>query len=156
MYCKEIPSPLGPILLASDGSNLTGLWFVKQKHLPDFSRWEAAELPVFAQTEHWLSRYFARENPDPREIPLAPIGSEFQQKVWHLLLQIPYGQVTTYGTLAKKLDCRSAQAVGGAVGRNPISILIPCHRVVGQKNALTGYAAGLEKKQWLLELEQMK
>lgn len=154
MYRKEIPSPLGTILLASDGSSLTGLWFAGQKHLPDDSQWEESVLPVFTQTEQWLSRYFAGENPNPREIPMAPAGSAFQQKVWQLLTQIPYGQLTTYGALAKQLDCRSAQAVGGAVGRNPISILIPCHRVVGQTGTLTGYAGGLEKKQFLLELEK--
>ena len=152
---KEILSPLGKIILASDGSSLTGLWFEGQKHLPDMTALTPApELGVFSQTEQWLNRYFAGEKPDPKELPLSPSGSEFQKRVWDLLLQIPYGQLTTYGTLAKSLNCRSAQAVGGAVSRNPISIIIPCHRVVGQNKTLTGYAGGLNRKQWLLELEK--
>lgn len=155
IFCKEIPSPLGRILLASDGTNLTGLWFLEQKHFPAAENWiSAPELTIFFQTEQWLLRYFTGNVPDPNSLPLAPAGSTFQKRVWKLLTQIPYGQLTTYGTLANKLNCKSAQAVGGAVGRNPISIIIPCHRVVGQSNQLTGYDGGLERKQWLLELEK--
>ena len=97
--------------------------------------------------------YFAKKIPDFLP-PLKPKGTPFQQKVWELLLQIPYGKICTYSDLAKQLGCKSAQAVGGAVGRNPISILIPCHRVVGANGSLTGYAGGLEKKEFLLHLEK--
>ena len=153
----QIPSPLGTITLSSDGVNLTGLWLEGQRYFPNLSQWEyAPELPVFADTSLWLKRYFAGMQPEPRELPLSPEGSHFQKQVWHLLLEIPYAAVTTYGALAKQLGCRSAQAIGGAVGRNPISIIIPCHRVVGQKGQLTGYAGGLDRKQWLLELENTK
>lgn len=155
MICrKETASPLGTILLASDGTNLTGLWFAEQKHFPDAANWIIIpELDVFLRTEQWLQSYFAGENPDPDQLPLAPAGSAFQKQVWDLLVRIPYGQLTTYGALAQKMHCKSAQAVGSAVARNPISIIIPCHRVVGKSNQLTGYAGGLDRKQWLLELE---
>ena len=112
------------------------------------------ELPIFAQAEDWLSRYFRGEAPSPAELPLSPKGSEFQQRVWALLIEIPYGETSTYGALAKALGCKSAQAVGGAVGHNPISIMIPCHRVLGSNGSLTGYAGGIDKKIFLLELEK--
>ena len=114
---------------------------------------------VTAAAADWLDRYFAGKRPDPSELLLKPEGSPFRQTVWRLLLEIPYGQVTTYGQLAKKMaefmgrESMSAQAVGGAVGQNPISIIIPCHRVVGTNGSLTGYAGGLQKKIRLLELE---
>lgn len=152
IYSKSIPSPLGDIILASDGENLTGLWFGGQQHFPK-EEMMTSELPIFDRTENWLRRYFAGLRPDPKELPLKPMGSEFQKRVWNLLLEIPYGEVTTYGELAKALNCKSAQAVGGAVGRNPISILIPCHRVVGKNGSLTGYAGGIDKKEALLKLE---
>ena len=152
-YQKVIPSPAGEILLASDGVHLTGLWFVGQKHFPNCAVWQEGKLPLFDRTETWLRRYFAGEQPDPRELPLSPVGTEFQQKVWQRLLAIPYGEVTTYGVIAKEIGCKSAQAAGGAVGRNPISIIIPCHRVVGANSSLTGYAGGLEKKEFFLKLE---
>ena len=104
------------------------------------------------QTKVWLSLYFEGKIPDFLP-PLNPKGTEFQKQVWEALLQIPYGETNTYGALAKKLGCKSAQAVGGAVGRNPISVLIPCHRVVGAGGKLTGYAGGVEKKEFLLQLE---
>ena len=116
-------------------------------------------LPVFSTTRDWLDRYFAGEKPSPSELPLHPIGGEFRQQVWRLLCQIPYGEITTYGTLAKELAARmgrnsmSGQAVGGAVGHNPISIIIPCHRVVGANGSLTGYAGGIPTKIKLLEHE---
>ena len=150
ILCKTIPSPLGDLTLASDGTSLVGLWLDGQKHFA----LRYPELPVFAQAEQWLNRYFRGESPSPAEIPLAPKGSEFQQRVWKLLLTIPYGETTTYGTIARQLGCRSPQAVGNAVGRNPISILIPCHRVLGSNGVLTGYAGGLDKKKHLLELEK--
>ena len=116
---------------------------------------ENNSLEVFKSAKNWLDRYFAGQKPDLKELPLKPQGTEFQKKVWKILCEIPYGNVITYGDIAKRLNplSRSAQAVGGAVGHNPISIIIPCHRVVGANNSLTGYAAGIETKKKLLELE---
>ena len=161
-YRTSYDSPVGPLMLASDGTSLTGLWMEGQKYFGGAIREELVQrddLPVFAMTRTWLERYFARERPDPSELPLAPRGGEFRQAVWELLCQIPYGELTTYGHLAKEMAARlgrvsmSAQAVGGAVGHNPISIIIPCHRVVGSDSSLTCYAGGLEKKRYLLSLE---
>lgn len=154
IYRKDIPSPIGMLTMASDGENLIGLWMEGQKHFPTVAMVEKDDLTVFRQTEHWLRQYFEGEAPDPAGLPLAPEGSSFQKSVWKLLVQIPYGQLATYGQLAKALGCKSSQAVGGAVGRNPISVVIPCHRVVGADGKLTGYAGGLERKQYLLELEK--
>lgn len=159
-YGTRISSPLGEILLASDGEALNGLWFEGQKYFaagaPELLK-ENSELAVFKDTKDWLDRYFAGENPDIR-VPLRPIGSQFRRQVWELLCEIPYGKLVTYGELGRKIEERegkktSARAVGGAVGHNPISILIPCHRVVGADGSLTGYAGGLERKIRLLELE---
>ena len=153
-----LPSPVGRLTLASDGESLTGLWLEGQKYFgAGLSGTEAeADLPVFRAAEVWLKAYFARA-PLPPLPPLAPQGSFFRQAVWQLLLEIPAGTVTTYGALTRKLQSlgipASPQAVGGAVGHNPISILIPCHRVVGSGGSLTGYAGGVEKKRFLLELE---
>ena len=155
IYSKIISSPLGNLTLASNGGSIVGLWLEGQKHFAaGYPELLTADLPVFQQAEDWLARYFRGEAPSPAELPLAPKGNPFQQKVWTLLLEIPYGQTRTYGELAKALGCRSAQAVGGAVGRNPISILIPCHRCLGTNGALTGYAGGLHNKIFLLELEK--
>ena len=153
-YINHYESPLGGILLACDGTGLTGLWFHGQKY---FARNLGAEVEekntaVFDQTKRWLDLYFKGKQPGFMP-PLRPVGSEFQTAVWDLLLQIPYGQVTTYGALAKKTGS-FARAVGSAVGRNKISILIPCHRVVGANGSLTGYAGGVEKKSALLRLEK--
>ena len=158
-YTDKYRSPLGEITRASDGDHLTGLWFDGQKYFAatlgaDVTK--NAELPVFRQIMDWLDAYFEKR-PLPALPPLAPKGSDFRQAVWKLLLQIPYGEVTTYGELAHALQAQgvsaAAQAVGGAVGHNPISIIIPCHRVVGSGGSLTGYAGGLENKIKLLELE---
>ena len=155
IFSKTIPSPVGDLTLASDGVSLVGLWLEGQKHFAaGYPELVPGELPVFAQVEDWLARYFRDEAPAPEELPLAPKGSIFQQRVWALLQEIPYGETTTYGALARKLDCKSSQAVGNAVGRNPISILIPCHRVLGTNGSLTGYAGGLNNKIFLLELEK--
>lgn len=154
-------SPLGKILLAAEEEQITGLWFWGQKYFPQ--RLEGAPLtqgcPVLEQAKRWLCRYFAGERPEPfQELLLR--GTPFQREVWQLLRQIPYGETVTYGELSKVLAGRrgvprfSAQAVGGAVGRNPISLLVPCHRVVGAGGSLTGYAGGLERKRRLLELER--
>lgn len=153
-------SPLGNILLAADETGLTGLWFEGQKYfargLPEERR--EAETPILAEAKRWLDIYFSGEKPD--FLPsLHPAGSQFRQDVWNILLEIPYGKTRTYGEIAKKLAERrnlphiSAQAVGGAVGHNPVSIVIPCHRVVGANGSLTGYAGGIDKKVRLLELE---
>lgn len=160
MYVINIDSPLGQLMLASNGTALTGLWFVGQKYFPTHLTGEPKpDLPVFQQTTDWLHAYFTR-NSLPPVPPLAPQGSPFRQAVWQLLLEIPYGHTTTYGHLAQQLRsmgiAASAQAVGGAVGHNPVSILIPCHRVLGSNGALTGYAGGIAVKQRLLELEGVK
>ncbi len=160
IYLTTLPSPVGTLYLASDGTALTGLWIEGQKYFA--STMEADEpvkqpdLPLFRRTADWLDAYFAGDIPSPLP-PLAPRGSAFRQAVWKLLLEIPRGQTTTYGTLAQALRDQGVsaapQAVGGAVGHNPISILIPCHRVVGSSGSLTGYAGGVAIKQKLLELE---
>ena len=156
MVKTDYASPLGTLTLASDGENLTGLWMAGQKYfaagiptnLP-----VCDDLPVFLQARDWLDRYFSGERPLPGELPLAPQGSAFRQSVWRILCEIPYGQTVTYGEIAKRLGVRSAQAVGGAVGHNPVSIIIPCHRVLGGDGSLTGYAGGVERKIWLLAHE---
>ena len=156
------PSPIGELLLAAENDALIGLWLEGEKYFPDALCACAVsddEYPVLLRTKNWLERYFGGQKPDPAELKLAPKGSKFRHQVWKLLLQIPYGQVTTYGALAKEMarlrgvPVMSAQAVGGAVGHNPISIIIPCHRVVGAGGSLTGYAGGLEQKLRLLTLE---
>lgn len=154
MNLTRYESPLGSILLAADQTGLTGLWFVGQKYFPSFSdgNFFENETPVLTEAKHWLSLYFSGKEPDFLP-PLHPQGSSFRQAVWNVLLIIPRGQTMTYGEIARRLNVRSAQAVGGAVGHNPISILIPCHRVVGSDGSLTGYAGGLARKEWLLHLE---
>ena len=154
-YTCHYDSPLGGITLSSDGEALTGLWFDGQKYFADTLDTEHAEkrLPVFDEAVRWLDLYFGGEVPDFTP-ELSPRGSAFRRRVWDALLAIPYGYTTTYGEIAKKLGCKSAQAVGGAVGRNPVSLLIPCHRVLGADGSLTGYAGGTDKKRSLLELEQ--
>lgn len=159
MYVTKIVSPVGNLLLASNGQALTGLWLEGQKYFAatlDKDMVEQADLPIFTETAAWLGAYF-KKIPLPALPPLAPKGSAFRKAVWELLLEIPYGQTTTYGELAHRLReigiPAAPQAVGGAVGHNPISILIPCHRVLGADGSLTGYAGGVEKKRFLLELE---
>lgn len=160
-YVCRISSPVGLLTLASDGENITGLWIEGQKYYAStLKKEEVAEkegLAVFEQTKDWLNRYFTGVNPGDTP-PLAPGGSEFRQSVFRILREIPYGQIMTYGQIAKRLVTEQgkhgyAQAVGGAVGHNPISILIPCHRVVGSNGSLTGYAGGIDIKIKLLQLE---
>lgn len=160
IYTAKYISPMGEMLLSADGAALTGLWFTGQKYFPhDFEDPSEGENEIITSAKSWLDRYFAGKAPSPKELFLNPRGSEFRRQVWELLLEIPYGHVTTYGELAKTLAKKrgvtkmSAQAVGGAVGHNPISIIIPCHRVVGSGGSLTGYAGGLDKKLALLTLE---
>ena len=166
MYYKaDYLSPLGKITLASDGERLVGLWLPGQKAFLSGIKEELQvqeDLQVFDAAKGWLDRYFAGERPEALELPLAPAGSAFRQQVWKLLCDIPYGETTTYKAIAEKIaqiqnrPCMSAQAVGGAVGHNPISIIIPCHRVIGTDRSLTGYGGGIEIKQKLLELEGIK
>lgn len=160
-YISHYKSPIGNILLAAEEGFLTGLWFEGQKYFA-FSlddRYEEKEIPVFKKTKQWLDLYFSGKEPD-FSVPLRFTGTDFQKEVWEILCSIPYGQTMTYGDIAKKLaqkrgkSSMSAQAVGGAVGRNGISILVPCHRVVGRDRSLTGYAGGIDKKEKLLALEK--
>ena len=160
-FIQPYDSPLGDILLAADETGLTGLWFEGEKYFANNlpQKHIRQETPILSETKRWLDIYFTGKEPDFMP-PLHPIGSGFRQAVWKLLLDIPYGQTTTYGQLARCLavqmgrDHMSAQAVGGAVGHNEISIIIPCHRVVGSSGSLTGYAGGIDKKVKLLELER--
>ncbi len=157
-YTRNINTPLGPVTLASDGKALCGLWFDGQKYYArGLGEREERDLPVLRSAEGWLKAYF--EGIDPGPAPALSLeGSAFQKAVWNLLLGIPAGTTVSYGDLAEKLAALtgrpvSAQAVGGAVGRNPVSIIVPCHRVVGRSGSLTGYAGGLERKLALLKLE---
>ena len=155
-YSAAYDSPVGRLCLCGGGETLSGLWLEGQKYFGGkilAGSVEQEDLPVFGQARAWLDRYFAGDRPSPDELPLAPVGSEFQKKVWEILCSIPYGQTITYGGIAKQIGNTSAQAVGGAVGHNPISIIIPCHRVVGSGGSLTGYAGGIDKKIWLLKHE---
>ena len=160
-YTNEYISPLGKILLASDGHALTGLWFEGQKYFAaKLERdHEEKDLPVFAQVAEWLALYFNGKKPAFTP-PLTLKGTPFQKEVWEAMLAIPFGQTTTYAKIAAQiakhrgLASMSAQAVGSAVAHNPISLIIPCHRVVGSDGSLTGYAGGIEKKEWLLAMER--
>lgn len=168
MYICLYHSPIGRIFLASNGDFLTGLWLEGQNYfasnLPAYEKNKLPyslqnNLPVFKQAFNWLDIYFSGNEPDftPK---LNPQGSPFRKTVWDIMLKIPYGKTTTYGQIAQQIAKQkgiknmSAQAVGGAVGHNPISIIIPCHRVIGANGNLTGYAGGLDKKCYLLKLEK--
>ena len=155
-YISYYNSLIGDILLASDGEFLTGLWFVNQKYYAKNLNRDAKEksLEIFDLTRKWLGSYFEGNKPD-FNIPIEFIGTDFQVAVWQSLLKIPYGEFVTYGDLARILNT-SPRAVGTAVGKNPISIIVPCHRVVGKNNSLTGYAGGIDKKEYLLKLESTK
>ena len=160
-YTSRYRSPLGEMLLAADETGVTGLWFAGQKYFARHLDKEHAEkeISLFTTVKQWLDVYFAGSEPD-FTVPIHFTGTAFQNEVWGILCAIPYGRTTTYSEIAKQLAARrglphmSAQAVGGAVGHNPISILVPCHRVVGLGGSLTGYAGGLERKRCLLALEQ--
>ncbi len=159
-YTAHYDSPLGGILLAADHEGLTGLWFDREKYYANHLDPEHKEgnLPALDETRRWLDIYFAGREPDFMP-PVHMIGSAFQMAVWKILREILYGQTTTYGEIAKQIAAQrgaarmSAQAVGGAVGHNEISIIVPCHRVVGSGGSLTGYAGGVDKKNALLRLE---
>lgn len=162
IYTSHYTSPMGDILLAEKNGELIGLWLEGQKYyLGSLQETLTAydDSPIFKETKQWLDCYFAGERPSISALKLAPIGSQFRKEVWDMLCQIPYGELTTYGELAKKIAAKhgiktmSSQAIGGAVAHNPISIIIPCHRVVGTNGSLTGYAGGIDKKIKLLTLE---
>lgn len=158
-FFSKYNSSLGELTLASDGESLTGLWIEGQEYFPNMSKSiEITDLPIFNETKDWLNRYFKGENPG--KIPaVAPDGTEFRKLIWKELINIPYGELTSYGDIANQISENqngkfiSPRAVGGAVGHNPISIIIPCHRVIGSDGSLTGYAGGLDKKVKLLEYE---
>lgn len=153
-YVHDYSSPVGKILLAANEKSLTGLWFYGAKYFAAGIESERTEVltPVLEQTERWLDIYFSGHEPDFVP-PLKLNGSAFRRSVWDELMKIPYGQTASYGEIARKLGTKSAQAVGGAVGHNPISIIVPCHRVLGADGSMTGYAGGVDKKIRLLELE---
>lgn len=159
IYTSYYKSPIGNILLASKDNQLIGLWFENQKHYKANNQEEQIENDndtTIIKTKNWLDRYFNNEQPNPQELKLNPKGTDFQETIWKFLLEIPYGEVITYKDLAtqfakiKKRKSMSSQAIGGAVGHNPISIIIPCHRVVSTSGSITGYAGGIEKKVKLL------
>ena len=155
IYATTYASPVGKLTLAAQEDALVGLWIEGQKYFeatltePPVS---GEDLPLLRRTAAWLDRYFAGDSPSPAELSLCPYGTPFRTRVWELLCEIPYGTVTTYGAIAEKLSA-GARAVGNAVGHNPISIIIPCHRVVGADRTLTGYAGGIPVKEALLRHE---
>ncbi len=164
IYTSTYQSPIGNLLIASKDNKLVGLWMENQKYyLSNFKEEivKTENLEILVKTKKWLDRYFNGEKPKINELEISPVGSEFRKSVWEILKNIPYGEVITYNDIAKELAKQkgikkmSAQAVGGAVGHNPISIIIPCHRVVGTNGSLTGYAGGIKKKIYLLEHEKV-
>ena len=162
-YFTECQTPLiGTLTLASDGDGLTGCWFENDRYFGYGVSGQAVrrdDLPLFVQVRTWLGRYFSGEQPDPRELPLTARATPFQALVREAMLAIPYGQTTTYGAIARRLEAQtgkrqSARAVGGAVGKNPLCVIVPCHRVVGASGSLTGFGGGIHMKIALLEHER--
>ena len=148
-FITHYSSPIGILTISSDGEAVTGLWM-------DLPGQPQDDLPIFTAAREWLDRYFAGETPDHRALPLRPSGTAFQRQVWDALLEIPNGQTCTYGDIARRIgNPRACQAVGQAVGRNRIAILIPCHRVIGADGSLTGFAGGLDMKRQLLTIEHI-
>lgn len=166
MFCStHYESPIGRLTLASDGEAIIGLWMEGQKYFGASvaeTLTPNPDLPLFGVASKWLDAYFAGQRPEIGNLPLAPRGSDFRRAVWDILCTIPYGEVMAYGSIAQKIAAQtgrrsmSSQAVGGAVGHNPIAILIPCHRVIGSSGSLTGFSGGLAKKTKLLELEGVR
>ena len=161
-FFTEYTSPIGNLTISATPTALTGLWIQNQKYYPNLANWHQvspSDNPILTAAANWLDSYFSGEKPSHSAIPISPQGTPFRQQVWRHLCQIPYGSTTTYGALAKaiaaenRLNSMSPQAIGSAVGHNPISIIIPCHRVVGANGTLTGYAAGTDIKLRLLALE---
>ena len=155
-YSTNYDSPLGEMLIVSDGEYVCGVWFCGQKHFPSFDNLiHDDDLAIFEKVKIWFDDYFNGKNPEI-DFKLKPEGTQFRLKVWRILSEIPYGETLTYGEIAGMISPEmSAQTVGGAVGHNPIAILIPCHRVLGSNGKLTGYAAGLDKKIELLKIEKI-
>lgn len=158
-YMSNYASPLGGVTMASDGNALIGLWFNGQKYFPAgiLAAYEEKDLAVFRETRQWLDVYFSGHAPAFTP-PLLLSGTPFRKAVWEILLTIPYGQTVTYVEITRRLDQprMSSQAVGGAVAHNPISLIVPCHRVIGANGSLTGYAGGLDRKLYLLQMEGAK
>lgn len=157
-------SPVGKLAVASNEKNIVGLWLEGQRYYMDIlegKEYQEKETDVIKLAEKWLDKYFKGEKPKPQELPIEFTGSDFRKQVWTILCGIPYGKVITYGDIAKQIakqneiEKMSAQAVGGAVGRNPISIIVPCHRVIGANGNLTGYSGGVKAKTKLLEFEEV-
>ena len=160
-YIYKYNSPLVPLTVASDGKTIIGLWFEGQKYYADTpgADFEEKDLPIFELARKWLDEYFTGKEPE-FSLPISMNSSPFRMKVWEILKEIPYGKTVTYGEIARIIEKESgkrvsAQAVGGAVGHNPISIIVPCHRVIGAHGKLTGYAGGVDIKLRLLELESV-
>lgn len=157
MLIEKYSSPLGEIILCAHEGALTGLWFSGQKYelrnVDNSLKETAGDRDIVEKARHWLNEYFSGKVPS-LDIPLRPQGTAFQKKIWTALLTIPHGETASYGDVAKIVGCRSARAVGTAVGKNPISLIIPCHRVIGSDGSLTGYAGGIERKKALLEMER--
>ncbi|BAU11511.1 methylated-DNA--protein-cysteine methyltransferase [Leptolyngbya sp. NIES-3755] len=156
MNYKWLDTSIGTLLLTSDGRSLTGLYLQGQKHFPNHTPdWkEFNELDLFIEAEKQLREYFAHQR-QQFNLPLDPIGTAFQKQVWQQLQQIPFGETISYGALANRIGIPTAsRAVGAANGRNPISIVVPCHRVIATNGKMTGYAGGIDRKQWLLQHEQ--
>ena len=154
-YARTMETPLCRLTICSDGTSIVGVWMEGQKYFASTLKETPSEeaRPELEQAADWLNRYFRGERPRIDELKLDPAGSPFRKKIWQILCSIPYGRTMTYGEIAEAAGCRSAQAVGGAVGHNPISIISPCHRVVGSDGSLTGYAGGIRLKTALLEHE---
>lgn len=161
-YSTHYQSPLGDILIASNENSIIGLWIGEQKYIESTMPKDIIDKDdhqILQSAKAWLDDYFSGRRPELTRLSLAPIGGEFRQQVWRILMEIPYGELTTYGNVAKEVakrmgrDRMSAQAVGGAVGHNPISIIVPCHRVIGSDGSLTGYAGGIDMKMKLLKHE---
>ncbi len=152
----EVDGPLGPMLLAAQAEQLTGIWYDAQKYYPKISEdagWQRRNTPLLKETARQLEAYF-RSGKTAFDLPLAPRGTDFQKAIWTILQTIPAGQTMAYGDVARRYgDLKAVRAVGSAVGHNPISIVIPCHRVIGANGSLTGYAGGMDRKAWLLDLE---
>lgn len=162
MYFTTYNSQIGAITLVSDGESLKGLWLDQQKLRPNFDNPDYqnnSSIAIFDQAKNWLNQYFNGKNPNPSQLKLSPDGTEFQRAIWKILTNIGYGQTRNYGEITalflreSSKTTMSNRAVGGAIGRNPISIIIPCHRVVSKSSKLTGYAGGLDAKRALLQLE---
>ncbi|WP_330651942.1 methylated-DNA--[protein]-cysteine S-methyltransferase [Peptostreptococcus anaerobius] len=163
---SEYSTPIGDVVMACDKEQkyLVGLWFLGQKYFAGGEKniKKIGDNKVFENTRRWLDQYFAGDNPSPTSLDIKFDSSDFRMEVWNILMDIPYGKTVTYGDIAdiiaqkRSLNSMSAQAVGGAVGHNPVSIVVPCHRVVGKKSKLVGYAAGIDKKRWLLDFESGK